>query len=139
MKVQPYVFFDGRCEEGIEFYKKTLGAEVKMLMRYKDCPPDAQATSKSPPGIENKVMHAEIRIGDATVLLSDGHCQGKPNFQGFALSLIVPDKAKAEKLFNGLAEGGKVQMPLSKTFFSESFGMCADKFGVGWMVLVEPK
>ena len=132
MLIQPYLFFDGRCEEAITFYRGTLGAEVTMLVRFKDSPEPAQ----NPPGNENKVMHASIRIGDSTVLVSDGHCQGKPNFQGFSLSVSVANGAEAKRVFDALADGGQVQMPLTKTFFSPSFGMVADRFGVGWMVYV---
>jgi PhnB protein len=132
MLIQPYLFFDGRCEEAITFYRGTLGAEVTMLVRFKDSPEPAQ----NPPGTENKVMHASIRIGDSTVLVSDGHCQGKPNFQGFSLSVSVANGAEAKRVFDALADGGQVQMPLTKTFFSPSFGMVADRFGVGWMVYV---
>lgn len=134
MQVQPYLFFDGRCEEAVEFYRKTLGAEVQMLMRFKDSPEPHQHA----PGTDDKVMHAALRIGDTTVLASDGRCLGQPNFQGFGLSLTVPDDAAAERLFAALAEGGQVQMPLGKTFFSSSFGMAADRFGVSWMVYVAP-
>lgn len=137
MQIQPYLFFDGRCEEAIAFYRDALGAEVKMLMRFKDNPDSAQPTS-APPGSENKVMHAAIRIGDSIVLTSDSHCAGKPTFQGFSLSLTAPSTAEAERLFNSLAKGGEVRMPLAKTFFSPSFGMVADRFGVGWMVYVAP-
>jgi PhnB protein len=132
MQVQPYLFFDGRTEEAIEFYRKTLGAEVQMLMRFKDAPEPGH----TPPGAENKVMHSSLRIGDTTVMASDGHCQGKPSFQGFSLSLSVPDVAEAERVFNALAEGGQVTQPLIETFFSPRFGMVADRFGVPWMVVV---
>lgn len=135
MQVQPYLFFDGRCEEAIEFYRKALGAEVRMLMRFKDNP-EPPAPGNCPPGSENKVMHANLRIGDTQVMASDGRCQGRPSFQGFALSLTVPDDADAERRFAALADGGKVQMPLAKTFFSSRFGMVADRFGVSWMVIV---
>ena len=135
MQVQPYLFFDGRCEEAIEFYRKTLGAEVTMLMRFKDSP-EPHEPGMIPPGAEEKVMHANLRIGDTSVMASDGHCLGQPVFQGFALSLTVADDAEAERLFAALADGGQVQMPLSKTFFSSRFGMVADRFGVGWMVIV---
>jgi PhnB protein len=132
MQVQPYLFFDGRCEEAIEFYRSKLGAAVGMLMRFKDCPEPQQ----SAPGSDNKIMHAELRIGDATVLASDGRCLGQPNFQGFALSLTAADDAEANRLFSALSDGGQVQMPLGKTFFASSFGMVADRFGVSWMVYV---
>ncbi len=135
MLVQPYLFFDGRCEEALDFYRRTLGAEVTMLMRYKESPEPPQP-GRLPPGAEDKVMHANVRIGQTTLLASDGHCQGRPSFQGFALSLTVPDDAEAGRVFAALSDGGKVQMPLSKTFFSSSFGMLTDRFGVMWMVLV---
>ncbi len=135
MQVQPYLFFDGRCEEAIEFYRKALGAEVVMLMRFKDSP-EPQQPGMVPPGSENKVMHANLRIGDTTVLASDGHCHGQPSFQGFSLSVTASSEAEAKQIFAKLSDGGKVQMPLTKTFFSPSFGMLADRFGVGWMVYV---
>lgn len=136
MQIQPYLFFDGRCEEAIEFYRQALGAEVTMLMRFKDSPEPSQP-GMMPPGCEEKVMHASLRIGDATVLASDGRCLGQPSFQGFALSITAPDDAQAERLFAALGEGGQVQMPMSKTFFSSHFGMVADRFGVAWMVVTE--
>jgi len=135
MQVQPYLFFEGRAEEAIEFYQKALGAEVQMLMRFKDSP-EPHAPGMVPPGAENKVMHASFRIGDTTVMGSDGRCGGKANFQGFALSLDARDDAEAERLFNALGDGGQVQMPLAKTFFSSRFGMVTDRFGVLWMVIV---
>ena len=135
MQIQPYLFFDGRCEEAVEFYKRALGAKVEMLMRYKDSP-EAPQPGMVPPGSENKVMHSSLRIGDAVVMASDGHCAGKPSFQGFSLSLTARDEAEADRLFGALADGGQVQMPLGKTFFSPRFGMVADRFGVSWMVIV---
>jgi PhnB protein len=135
MRVEPYLFFDGRCEEAIEFYRAKLGAEVTMLMRFKDAPEPHQP-GMVPPGAENKVMHANLRIGDTAVMASDGRCLGKPNFQGFALSLTAPTDADADRLFGALSDGGQVQMPLTKTFFSPRFGMVADRFGVSWMVIV---
>lgn len=136
MQIQPYLFFDGRCDEAIEFYRKALGAEVTMLMRFKDSPEPHQP-GKLPPGAENKVMHANLRIGETTVLASDGRCLGRPSFQGFSLSLTVPTEAEAERLFVALGDGGQVQMPLTKTFFSPRFGMVADRFGVSWMIYVK--
>jgi len=135
MRVEPYLFFEGRCEEAIDFYRKALGAEVTMLMRFKDSP-EPPAPGICPPGSQDKVMHANLRIGDTMVMLSDGRCQGKPGFQGVSLSLAVPDDAAAERAFTALVEGGQVQMPLTKTFFSPRFGMVADRFGVSWMVIV---
>lgn len=133
MQVQPYLFFDGRCDEAIEFYKKTLGAEVAMLMRWKDSPDKSTCT----PGNENKVMHASLKIGETRVMASDGRNTGHPKFEGFALSLNAKDEADADRKFNALSDGGQVTMPMSKTFFSPRFGMTADKFGVQWMVIVE--
>jgi PhnB protein len=133
VQLQPYLFFDGRCEEAIEFYRDKLGAEVAMLTRFKDAPGPA---SMVPPGGENKVMHAHLRIGGADVLASDGRSQGHPQFQGFSLSLTASSDDEAEKMFAALSDGGVVQMPLGKTFFSSRFGMVADRFGVPWMIYV---
>jgi len=138
MQVQPYLFFDGKCEEAIEFYRGAIGAKVEMLMRFKDSPEPHQP-GQIPPGAENKVMHASLQVGDTMILASDGRCQGKPSFQGFSLSLTAANDAEAERLFNALGKGGQVQLPLTKTFFSSRFGMVADRFGVGWMVYVAPK
>ena len=135
MLIQPYLFFEGRAEEAAEFYKRKLGAEVTMLMRNKDAP-EPPPPGTLPPGSESKVMHMALKIGDTTLMGSDGYASGKPNFQGFSLSLTVRDEAEAKKVFAALSEGGEVRMPLGKTFFSPSFGMLADRFGVGWMVYV---
>ena len=137
MPIQPYLFFEGRCEEALEFYRGALGAEVTMLMRNKEAP-EQPPPGMLPPGSENKVMHATFRVGDATVMASDGRCSGKPAFNGFSLSLTVRDETEAKRCFDALAAGGQVRMPLAKTFFSPSFGMVADRFGVGWMVYVAP-
>ena len=137
MLVQPYLFFDGRCEEAIEFYRSALGAELTMLMRFKESP-DPPPPGMIPPGSENKVMHASLRIGETIVMASDGGCSGHTSFRGFSLSITAPDAAAADRMFAALAEGGQVQMPLGKTFWSPRFGMVADRFGVGWMVNVEP-
>jgi PhnB protein len=133
MKVETYLFFNGRCEEAIEFYKRALGANVTMLMRYKDSP---EPVTGMPPGSENKVMHASFTIGDSTVMASDGHCTGELKFEGFSLSITAKNEDEADRVFHALAEGGQVRLPLTKTFFSPRFGMLADKFGVGWMVIV---
>ena len=137
MQVQPYLFFEGRCEEAIAFYRRTLGADVTMLMRYKDSPEPPQP-GMIPPGAENKVMHASLRMGDTTVLASDGRCGGHSSFQGFSLSLTAANDAEAKRLFAALADGGQVQMPLTKTFFASIFGMVADRFGVNWMIYTVP-
>lgn len=136
MKVETYLFFDGRCDEALEFYRKHLGAEVTMLMRFKDSPEPHQP-GMIPPGAENKVMHASFRVGDTTVMASDGRCTGQSNFQGFALSLGVATEAEADRYFAALAEGGQVHMPLTKTFFASRFAMVADRFGVSWMIIAE--
>jgi len=137
MLVQPYLFFDGRCEEAVNFYKTALGAEAITVMRFKDCP-DNPPPGRLPPGSADKVMHAALRIGETIVMASDGQCTGNTNFQGFGLSITAANVAEADRVFAALSEGGKVQMPQGKTFFSPRFGMVADRFGVLWMVLVMP-
>jgi PhnB protein len=136
MHLQPYLMFDGRCEEAFEFYRNAVGAEAGMTMRYKDAP---MPPEMAPPGSENKIMHMEFRIGDSVVLASDGDCKGSPGFQGFNLVINAKDEADAKKLFTALSDGGAVRMPLDKTFFSPCFGMLTDKFGVGWFVIVRPQ
>lgn len=138
MEVLSYLFFDGRTEEALDFYRRALGAKVESIHRFKDSPEPARPGTM-PPGSENKVMHATFRIGDSTLMASDGDCKGKASFQGFSLSLNVSTEAEAEKLFAALADGGQVRLPLTKTFFSPRFGMVADRFGVSWMVHVQPK
>jgi PhnB protein len=135
MNIQPYLFFDGRCEEALEFYQAKLGAKVEMLMRFKENPEPAA----NPPGSAEKVMHCAFRIGDTQVLASDGNCSGKASFQGVSLALTTADVAEAERRFAALREGGQVQMPMARTFFSPAFGVVADRFGVSWMILAEPK
>jgi len=135
MQVQPYLFFDGRCDEAIQYYRAALGAEVVMLSRFSDSPDQSMIS----PGMGDKIMHATLNIGGATVMASDGRCGGRPAFEGFSLSMTVADAAEAERVFNTLADGGKVQMPLGKTFWSPAFGMVADRFGVPWMVVAEHK
>jgi PhnB protein len=134
MPIEPYLFFNGRCEEAVEFYKMALGAEVLMLMRFKDSP-EPHPPGLVPPGWENKIMHTSLRIGNTTVMASDG-CSEGINFQGFSLSLSVANDAEAERVFTAFTDGGQVKMPLTKTFWSPCFGMVADRFGVGWMVTV---
>ena len=132
MLVQPYLSFEGRCEEAIEFYKKAVGAEVQMMMRFKESPDQSMVT----PGSAEKVMHVCMRIGDSTIMASDGRCSGAAGFNGISLSLTTADDAEAERRFAALEDGGQVTMPLTKTFFASKFGMVADKFGVNWMVMV---
>jgi PhnB protein len=137
MQVQAYLNFDGRCEEALALYKRVLGAEVLMLMRFKECPDPAMGTV--PPGAENKVMHSSFRVGDNTLMASDCHSAGQPDFKGFSLSVTVANEAEAKRIFGAFSDGGKVQMPLTKTFFSPCFGVVADRFGVSWMVHVAAK
>jgi len=132
--IQPYLFFNGRCEEALEFYRKSLGAEVQMLMRFKDSPEPCEP-GMVPPGWENKVMHASLRIGQTVVMASDG-CNEKSGFEGFSLSLSTSTEAEADRAFAALADGGQVRMPLAKTFWSPRFGMLEDRFGMGWMITV---
>jgi len=137
MQVQSYLFFDGRCEEAIDFYKTALGAKVEMMMRFKESPePPKPDSGCGGPGNGDKIMHASLQIGDTMVMASDGQAGGKPIFQGFALAITAKNTAEADKMFNALADGGQVQLPMTKTFFSPRFGMVADKFGVGWMIMV---
>jgi PhnB protein len=133
MNLQPYLFFDGKCEEALDFYKQAVGAEPKTLLRFKDAPDQSMVS----PGSNDKIMHAHVQIGDTAVLMSDGRCLGKASFQGFALTINATSETEADKLFGALSEGGQVTMPLAKTFFSPRFGMLTDKFGVGWMVIVQ--
>ena len=132
MNIQPYLNFEGRCDDAIAFYKKAVGAEVKVMMRWKDAPDKSMCTAEN----ADKVMHSSVNIGEATVMMSDGRHTGHPEFKGISLSLIAKDPTEAETLFKALGDGGQVQMPMSKTFFSPAFGMVADKFGVTWMVVV---
>ena len=136
MPVTPYLFFDGRCEEAIEFYKKALGAEVDMMMRFSESP-EKPPPDKVAPGSENKIMHSCFRVGGAPVMASDGCAQGKPKFEGFSLSLNAKNEADADRMFAALSDGGEVRMPLGQTFFARRFGMVADRFGVGWMIILE--
>lgn len=136
MRVEPYLVFGGRCEEAIEFYRGALGAQVENLLRWKECP-DAKPGS-IPPGVENKVMHASFRVGDTLIMATDGMSQGPPAaLQGFSLAITVPSDAEAKRRFDLLAESGHVQQPLTPTFFTSSFGMLTDRFGVSWMIVVE--
>jgi PhnB protein len=131
MRVEPYLFFEGRCDEAIAFYRDALGAELLMLMRYREGPNPEQCAPHSLDG----VMHAALRIGDSVLMLSDGFVNGMPRFEGFAVSLTVDDDTRAGKCFDALARGGTIKAPLESTFFSTSFGMVADRFGVTWMIM----
>jgi PhnB protein len=135
--IEPYLFFNGRCEEAIEFYREALGAKVETMMRYKESP-EPPPPGLVPPGFENKIMHASFRIGRTTVMASDGSSSNKASFEGFSLGLHVSSEAEADRAFNALAEGAKIKMPLAKTFWSPRFGMLEDRFGIGWMINVAP-
>jgi PhnB protein len=135
MHIQPYLFFDGRCEEAIEFYRQTLDAVVLVLMRYGDGPEGAACGGGTPPP-SDKVMHACLQIGETQVMVCDGFAKGQPEFKGISLSLSAADDAEARRLFDALAKGGEVQMPLEPSFFASSFGMVVDRFGVSWMIIV---
>ena len=138
MQVTPYLNFDGRCDEAIAFYKQAVGAEVEMLSRFKDAPqgacPGGEATTHA-----DKVMHAAVRIGESTIFVSDGRVSGKPRFEGISLTITAKTDEQAQRAFAALSTGGQISMPLGKTFFASTFGMCADKFGVAWMVIVMAK
>ena len=135
MEIIPYLSFNGRGDEAVEFYKKALGAKVNMLMRFKEAPTEARAGMT--PGSENKIMHADLSVGKARLFLSDGHCTGTTSFNGISLSLQTPTDAETERAFHALAESGKVTMPFGKTFFASAFGMVTDRFGVSWMVITQ--
>ena len=130
--IEPYLFFEGRCEEAVEFYRQALGADVLMLMRFKESP-DPKAGA---PGMGEKIMHASFRVGGSTIMASDGRCQQPPKFQGFALSIAVATPPEADRYFNALTPGGQVIMPLARTFWSPRFGMVTDRFGIMWMISV---
>lgn len=134
LQVEPYLFFEGRCEEALEYYKRTLGAEVLALMRFKDAPAGQDAANCGP-GMADKVMHANFRIGNTTIMASDGRCEQPPSFQGFSLTITATSDDHAAKFFTALSEGGQVQMPLAKTFFASQFGMVMDRFGISWMII----
>lgn len=132
MRVEPYLFFGGRCEEAIEFYKSALGATDATLLRFSETPD--KPPFALPPEWDRKIMHASMKIGETTVMASDGMPGEAPAFHGFSLSITAPDEAAGRRLFDALAAGGQVRMPMGKTFFSPCFGMLADRFGVGWMI-----
>jgi PhnB protein len=135
MKIEAYLNFDGRCEEAIEFYTRAVGARVEMLMRNSDSP-ETPPPGMMPAGTENKVMHASLIIGESRLMASDGYCKGEAAFKGFSLSITAADVAEAKRYFDALADGGRIDMPLAKTFWSPAFGMLVDRFGVCWMVNV---
>lgn len=135
MRVQPYLFFDGRCEEALNFYQQVVDAEITQLMRFEDSP-EPMPEGMLPHGSEKKIMHASFRVGESEVMASDGHCAGQANFRGFSLSVTLPDAAEVDKRFHALSAGGLVTMPLGPTFFAPRFGMLTDRFGVGWMLIV---
>lgn len=145
MEVQPYLFFDGRCEEAIDFYRKAVKADVVMMLRFKDNPdlkankdkPQQQDAGCNMPADLNKIMHSAFRVGETMILASDGRAEGKPEFKGVSLALTVASESEADQVFAALGEGGQVQMALAKTFFSPRFGMLTDRFGVTWMIVTK--
>lgn len=132
--IQPYLFFNGRCEEAVKFYTQVLDAKVHLTMRYRESP-DPAPPGMVPEGWGEKIMHTSFTVGSSLIMASDG-CDAKPAFEGFSLSLTLPDAAAAKRAFNALSKGGQVKMPLTKTFWSPCFGMLTDQFGIGWMVTV---
>lgn len=133
-RIEPYLFFGGRCEEALAFYSAALGATVSFMSRYSDSP-DAIPPGMLAPGFEDKVMHATFHIAGNTLMASDG-CDSNSSFSGFKLSIALPTEAETARAFSALAEGGSVQMPLSKTFWSPCFGMLTDRFGLSWMITI---
>jgi PhnB protein len=136
--VEPYLFFNGRCEEALKFYQRALGAKINAMMRFSDSP-ETPPPDKVPPGSGNNIMHASFQIGETTIMASDGCSQGEAKFEGFALSLAVPSELEADRAFAALSEGGHADMPLGETFFAKKFGMVTDRFGVSWMVIVNSR
>lgn len=134
--IQPYLDFGGRCEEAVEFYRKALGAQLRMMMRFKEAP---EKDPDLPECFQDKVMHASLQIGETVLMASDGRCEGPPTFEGFSISITVPDEAEAERVFAALSDGGLVTLPLETTFWAPKFGMLQDRFGVSWMVSVMHK
>lgn len=133
MNVQPYLSFEGRCQEALDFYKSAIGATIDVVMQFKDAPSDVQMQIS--PESKNKVMHSAFRVGDTQIMATDGQCTGKSQFSGITLTIHASSNAEADKLFAALGNGGQVMMPLGETFFAHRFGMLADKFGVPWMVI----
>ena len=133
--IQPYLLFNGRCKEALEFYGTALGAKVDFMMLYKESP-QPLPPDKLPAGWADKIMHATFRIGENVLMASDG-CEEGAKFGGFSLSLSVASEAEANRFFAALSAGGQVGMPLTKTFWSPCFGMLTDRFGLGWMISVE--
>jgi PhnB protein len=132
VRVEPYLYFQGRCEEALAFYRAAIGADGTVIARFGDLP-----GSQSPPETDAKVAHAVFRIGDTVVLASDGQGEAKPVFDGFSLSLTASDDAETERLFAGLADGGQVQVPVMSTPFASRMGILTDRFGVSWMVVTD--
>lgn len=140
MKIEPYLFFNGRSEEALAFYGTALGAEVEFISHYRDAPPPPAGGEGCGPGQAappDKIMHASLRVGTTRIMVSDGNCTGEPHFQGFSLSITVEDAAACNRVFDALADGGQAIMPVAATFFSPAFGVVQDRFGVSWMVMVE--
>ncbi len=135
MKLEPYLFFDGRAEEALEFYERGLGATVEGKMRFADSP-DPVPTEYLPPGGAQKLMHASLLIEGQRLMLSDGCASDGSGFHGFSLALQYDQEVDARRAFDALCEGGSIQMPIGPTFFSPCYGQVLDRFGVQWMVMV---
>ncbi len=134
--VQPYLFFGGRCEEALDFYRKSVGAEIVTLRRFKEAP---EPVPGLPDCFNDKIMHATVRMGESMWMASDGRCEGDPTFEGFSLSITVPNESEADRIFGALSQDGLVVMPLEKTFWASKFGVVQDRFGVSWMISIEHK
>ena len=133
MRVESYLFFKGQCEEAMNFYKDTVGLEVLFMMRFSESPDQ----SMTQPGMEDKIMHASVKIGDTPLMMSDGDCNGEMEFKGSSLSIGLDNEDEAKRIFDAMSAGGTVTMPLMKTFWSPCFGMFKDKFGIDWMINVD--
>ena len=134
--ITPYLFFNGRCDEAIEFYKAALDAEIEYIMRF-DESPEPLPDGTLPPNFDKKIMHATITVRGVKLMVSDG-CAEELEFLGFRLAISEPTEEQARATFRALAESGTVDIPIGPTFWSPCYGMVTDKFGMPWMVSVEP-
>jgi PhnB protein len=128
--LNPYLFYSGNCEAAFKYYEKVLGAKIEMMLRSDEAP----ESMPPQPGFEKKIMHGRMSINGNVLMASDAPPNHFHKPQGFAVSLTVADPIEAEHKFKALCEGGSVNMPFGKTFFSQGFGMGIDQFGIPWMV-----
>ena len=133
MHINPYLIFDGRCEEAFRFYEKCFKGKIIAMLTHKGTPAEAHV----PAAWIDKILHARLDIGDQVLMASDAPPGRYEKPAGFSVSLQVKDPAEAERLFNALAEKGEIRMPLEKTFWSPRFGMLVDRFGIPWMINCE--